>query len=53
MAPLKELRSLAGKTAWLANILPRARWVTAVLYAVMKSTEAEEDKVKSDGRVRG
>ena len=52
MAPLKELRSLAGKTAWLANILPRARWVTAVLYAVMKSTEAEEDKVKSDGRVK-
>eukprot|EP00434_Breviolum_minutum_P034288 symbB.v1.2.030341.t1/scaffold3410.1/size62789/2 len=52
MAPLKELRWFAGKTAWLANILPRARWVTAVLYAVMKSTEAEEDKVKSDGRVK-
>jgi len=52
MGSLKELRSLAGKTAWLSNILPRARWVTAVLYAVMKSTEAEEDKIKKDGSVK-
>ncbi len=52
MASLKELRSLAGKAAWLSNILPRARWVTSVLYAVLKSTEAEEDNVKADGRVK-
>ena len=52
MASLKELRSLAGKAAWLSNILPRARWVTSVLYAVLKSTEAEEDNVKADGRIK-
>ena len=50
MAPLKELRSMAGRTAWLANVLPRAKWVTAVFYAVMKSAEAEEFNVKADGR---
>ena len=50
MAPLKELRSMAGRTAWLANVLPRAKWVTAVFYAVMKSAEAEEYNVKADGR---
>ena len=52
MAPLKELRSMAGRTAWLANVLPRAKWATAVFYAVLKSAEAEEFKEKSDGRAK-
>ena len=42
MAPLKELRTLAGKAAWLANVLPRARWVTSVMYAVLKACERED-----------
>ena len=46
-ASLKELRVVAGKNAWLSGVLPRARWVTAVLYAVLTQTlkeEAEEEK---------
>ena len=38
MAPIKDLRKAAGKAAWMANALPRFRWVTSVLYAVLKDT---------------
>ena len=43
-APLKELRSIAGKNAWLSGVLPRARWATAVLYAVLTQTLKEEEE---------
>lgn len=41
-AAVKELRQAAGKSAWLAGILPRVKWVTAVLYAVLTQTLKEE-----------
>ena len=31
---VSELRQAAGRVAWLAGVLPRARWVTSTLYAV-------------------
>ena len=49
-APLKELRVVAGKNAWLSGVLPRARWATAVLYAVLTQTlkeEASRDQVST------
>ena len=39
-----ELRKAAGRVAWLAGVLPRARWVTASLYATLYS---HEDDVQS------
>ena len=36
-----ELRKAAGRVAWLAGVLPRARWVTAALYAALYSHEAD------------
>ena len=52
-AAVKELRQAAGKSAWLAGILPRVKWVTAVLYAVLTQTLKEEaDKEGQRGRDR-
>eukprot|EP00435_Cladocopium_sp_Y103_P059418 s1398_g21.t1 len=42
-APLKELRVVTGKAAWLGGILVRARWVTSVFYAVLSQTMKEEE----------
>ena len=42
-APLKELRVVAGKAAWLGGVLPRARWVMSVFYAVLSQTLKEEE----------
>lgn len=41
MAPLKELRAVCGKIAWLTGVLPRARWVLRIFYAVLADREAE------------
>ena len=43
-SPIKELRVVAGKTAWLGGVLPRARWVTSVFYAVLTQTLKEEEE---------
>ena len=43
-AAIKELRQAAGKAAWLAGVLPRAKWVTAVFYAVLTQTLKEEEE---------
>eukprot|EP00435_Cladocopium_sp_Y103_P024521 s2661_g6.t1 len=43
-AAVKELRSAAGKAAWLGGVLPRARWVTSVFYAVLTQTLKEEEE---------
>lgn len=32
MAPVKELRRLAGKLSWMSGILTRTRWVVSVFY---------------------
>ena len=53
-----ELRKAAGRVAWLAGVLPRARWVTASLYAALYSheedvaagKEAERRAQRTDGR---
>eukprot|EP00435_Cladocopium_sp_Y103_P029471 s1252_g7.t1 len=45
-APLKELRVVAGKNAWLGGVLPRARWTTSVFYAVLSQTLKEEEGEK-------
>ena len=47
-APVRELRVAAGKAAWLGGVLPRARWLTTVFYAVLTDTlkEAEKEKDK-------
>jgi len=42
-AALKELRTVAGKAAWLGGVLPRARWVTSVFYAVLAQTLKEDE----------
>lgn len=34
-APLKELRTVAGKLSWMGGVLPRCRWTTSVCYAVL------------------
>ncbi len=47
-ATTKELRKAAGKAAWLAGILPRAKWVTAVLYSVLTQTLKEEADTTSE-----
>ena len=39
---VSELRQAAGRVAWLAGVLPRARWVTSTLYAVLYSHEADQ-----------
>ena len=44
MISATELRKAAGRVAWLAGILPRAKWVTASLYATLYS---HEDDVNS------
>ena len=41
-APTKELRMVAGKCAWLGGVLPRARWITSVMYAVLTQTLKDE-----------
>ena len=46
-APLKELRVVAGKGAWLGGVLPRARWTTSVFYAVLSQTLKEEEQEKA------
>ena len=35
MAPVSDLRKLAGKLSWLSGILPRTRWIVAVCYRVL------------------
>eukprot|EP00435_Cladocopium_sp_Y103_P027534 s576_g6.t2 len=37
MAPIKELRQVAGKTSWMSGLLPRTRWTVSVFYRVMYS----------------
>eukprot|EP00435_Cladocopium_sp_Y103_P022748 s4373_g5.t1 len=32
MAPIKELRQVAGKASWMSGLLPRTRWTVSVLY---------------------
>ena len=51
MMPTKDLRSAAGKAAWLGSILPRAKWCVAVLYCVLKSVE--NDEVAGQGNFKG
>ena len=49
-ATVKELRQAAGKAAWLAGILPRTKWVTAVFYSVLTQTLKEEANPTGEGR---
>ena len=42
MIGVNELRQAAGRVAWLAGVLPRARWVTSTLYAVLYSHEEDQ-----------
>eukprot|EP00435_Cladocopium_sp_Y103_P027802 s143_g6.t2 len=37
MAPIKELRQVAGKASWMSGLLPRTRWTVSVLYRVLHS----------------
>ena len=50
MAPTRELRALAGKTAWLGGILPRCKWCVAVFYGVLRQVEADEAEGKEEQR---
>ena len=51
MAALRELSSTAGRVSWLAGILPAARWVLAVFYAVLtERTKEVEDGSEAQGR---
>lgn len=51
-ASLKELRQVAGKTAWLSGVLVRTRWTTSVFYAVLTQTIKEEKAPTSSTRSR-
>ena len=57
LAPLRELRQVAGKISWMSGLLPRTRWVVSVFYKVLhtrvndiqdgtedRRREAREDK---------
>lgn len=47
-APLKELRSVAGKLSWMGGVLPRCRWTTSVCYAVLtQELRAGDEGVRS------
>eukprot|EP00435_Cladocopium_sp_Y103_P052516 s2172_g16.t1 len=53
MAPIKELRQVAGKAAWLSGILPRARWTVSIFYRVLHARLADirtgaEDRRRAD-----
>ena len=50
LVPVKELRTLAGKTAWLGGILPRCKWCVAVFYGVLRQVEADEAEGKEEER---
>ena len=50
MASLKELRQVCGKVAWLAGILPKARWVVAVFYKVLHTRLADVKEGKEEKR---
>ena len=50
MACLKELRQVCGKVAWLAGILPKARWVVAVFYKVLHTRLADVKEGKEEAR---
>ena len=50
MAPIKDLRKVAGKAAWMSNALPRFRWVTAVFYAVLKDVLKDVASGKEETR---
>ena len=41
MAALKELRTVTGKISWLSGVLPRAKWILRIFYAVLAAREAE------------
>ena len=52
-APLKELRVAAGKAAWLGGVLPRARWLTTVFYAVLTDTLGRRRRKRKKERPQG
>lgn len=49
MVATKELRSVAGRTSWLAGVLPRSRWVVSVFYATLKDADREEHRQRDEG----
>ena len=51
-ASVKELRQVAGKTAWLSGVLVRTRWTTSVFYAVLTQSMKEEATKTPDTRAR-
>ena len=52
MAPLRELRSVAGRVSWLSGVLPACRWTLSVFYAVMKERELEVSQGLEERRRR-
>lgn len=50
MASLKELRQVCGKVAWLAGILPKARWVVSVFYKVLHTRLADVRDGREEAR---
>ena len=53
-APLKELRTVAGKLSWMGGVLPRCRWTTSVCYAVLTQElrEGDEGEARRSSRSR-
>jgi len=47
MVPLREVRAVTGKLAWICGIIVRARWCVNILYAVIAQTLADV-KVESE-----
>ena len=47
-APLKELRTVAGKLSWMGGFLPRCKWTTSVCYAVL-TQQLKEDEEAEEG----
>jgi hypothetical protein len=50
LAPLRDLRQVAGKTSWMAGLLPRTRWVVTVFYKVMHTRVADIQSGAEDRR---
>lgn len=50
MRPLKELRTVTGKVSWLSGVVPRAKWILRILYAVLAAREREVHTGEEDNR---
>ena len=52
MIGLRELRSVLGKLAWIAGIVPRMRWAISSMYALLADAEQDEEMGREEKRAK-